>query len=386
MIYLRNLIKKFLFDWIDFFVLIHKPIIRPNTVLIIKLDVAGDYILVRNFFENLRKSPAYKHTHITYCGNIAIKKLAEYLDSGLIDEFYWIDSRKKFLNKILYRFSVLSKIRKSGFEILLHPTRTRQFWTESIVKVCTAKQKIGITHYGTGQTPAQTIVSDTFYTKLIVLPELYMFELDTLQYFFEQICGQDCQINYPIRLPENTKTDFSISGAYIVVAPWAGSKFKEWPLDNYKKLCVHICTTYNIQIMVCGGSADIQQGADIAKAHQNIINLCGQTNLPDLLYLINNATLLIANESGPVHIAAALSKPAICFYIANNYFRFAPYPENIADQIRYVYPPEIRSQLDDIAAMQKYYDGSKINMATIDFQSAKQAVDAYLKDLNVPIL
>lgn len=58
--------------------------------------------------------------------------------------------------------------------------------------------------------------------------------------------------------------------------------------------------------------------------HKNLINLTGKTTLENALNIIANASLVIGNETGPVHIASLWSVPTIMFYGGGHFGRLRP--------------------------------------------------------------
>ncbi len=99
--------------------------LKPKTLLIVKLDAIGDYLLFRNFLEDIRKSKKFANYHITLCGNIIWKELAEAFDKSYVDEFIWIDKKKLTIEKS-YRKLTLQHIKDKGFEIAFQPTFSRE--------------------------------------------------------------------------------------------------------------------------------------------------------------------------------------------------------------------------------------------------------------------
>lgn len=103
---LKTLIKiHYLFCYRLFFIKSSKEI-KPKSLLLIRLDAIGDYVLFRNFIEVLKKSEKYKDYSITLLGNIAWKNLQEELDGEFIDNFIWLD-RDRFNKDFLYRYQKL---------------------------------------------------------------------------------------------------------------------------------------------------------------------------------------------------------------------------------------------------------------------------------------
>ena len=56
-----------------------------------------------------------------------------------------------------------------------------------------------------------------------------------------------------------------------------------------------------------------------------IINIAGKTSLSELVVLLKNARLVVSNDTGPGHIAAALGTPVVLIFGRSNPARVAPY-------------------------------------------------------------
>lgn len=83
---IKTLIKFILY----YFITISNEI-KPNYLLLIRLDAIGDYVFFRNFIELLKKSKKY---NITLIGNSVWKNLAVGLDGEFIDSFIWFDRNR----------------------------------------------------------------------------------------------------------------------------------------------------------------------------------------------------------------------------------------------------------------------------------------------------
>lgn len=60
--------------------------------------------------------------------------------------------------------------------------------------------------------------------------------------------------------------------------------------------------------------------------HAHVLDLRAQTSIADIVYIIRHSHLVVANDSGPIHIAAALGRPALGLFIATDPSRSGPYP------------------------------------------------------------
>jgi heptosyltransferase I len=56
-----------------------------------------------------------------------------------------------------------------------------------------------------------------------------------------------------------------------------------------------------------------------------VTNLCGATTLPEMIELLRLCDLLITNDTGPMHVAAALGKPLVALFGPTTPERTGPY-------------------------------------------------------------
>lgn len=120
---------------------------------------------------------------------------------------------------------------------------------------------------------------------------------------------------------------------YILICPGASSAKKAWPKEKFSEIVNHLIEKYTYDIVLSGAIADSEIGNIILKNASDksrIYNLIGKTNLKEWFSLIQNAKLVIANESGAVHIAAASKTPCVCIGAQEFGDTFLPYrPEYI---------------------------------------------------------
>jgi ADP-heptose:LPS heptosyltransferase len=78
---------------------------------------------------------------------------------------------------------------------------------------------------------------------------------------------------------------------------------------------------FRLTTVVAGGSDVIPIAGQIRGA----VNLAGKTSLREVTALLERAELVIANDSGPMHIAAALDRPLVTLFGPTNAVRTGPY-------------------------------------------------------------
>lgn len=112
------------------------------------------------------------------------------------------------------------------------------------------------------------------------------------------------------------------SDKYIVAAPSSRWQSKQWPPEYFASLISRI----DMPVVLIGSLSDRVTAEEImAESPGNIIDLCGKTNLKELVALIADARAVVSNDSGPMHIAVALKRPVVSMFGPTDYERTGPY-------------------------------------------------------------
>ncbi|NIO38843.1 MAG: lipopolysaccharide heptosyltransferase II [Burkholderiales bacterium] len=89
---------------------------------------------------------------------------------------------------------------------------------------------------------------------------------------------------------------------------------KRWPATHFADLAKQL-TKKGYTVWCLGSAADRQLGEEISgNSNGNAINLCGATSLEEAIVLLSGAHLVVTNDSGLMHVAAALARPIIAIY------------------------------------------------------------------------
>ncbi len=94
----------------------------------------------------------------------------------------------------------------------------------------------------------------------------------------------------------------------IILAPSAAHALKRWPLEYWHQLIQQFPKQ---NFMVLAGPEDTFT-AELS-VYQNVINLTGKTSLTQSAALIEKSILLVSNDTGLLHFAEQLGRPAIAF-------------------------------------------------------------------------
>jgi lipopolysaccharide heptosyltransferase I len=108
---------------------------------------------------------------------------------------------------------------------------------------------------------------------------------------------------------------------FAVLLPGTNWETKRWPVEKFAALVAPFKERFGLSCVVAGGA----DAAAMASRLPGTIDLTGKTTLKQLTALLERAELVIANDSGPMHIAAALGRPLVTPFGPTNPVRTGPY-------------------------------------------------------------
>lgn len=140
---------------------------------------------------------------------------------------------------------------------------------------------------------------------------------------FLPVLNLPCRIQprLPMRIPEpNTKE--SAFTDLIVIFPESRRPEKNWPL--FAELTAALCRELPKNDVVWAGSKAMP--CPQAENLHNFTNLTAATTLPELQAMLAQARLVVGNDSGPLHLAAALGVSTLALFGPTDPGRYRPYP------------------------------------------------------------
>jgi heptosyltransferase-2 len=107
---------------------------------------------------------------------------------------------------------------------------------------------------------------------------------------------------------------------------------KRWPTNHFTTLADNLIHTHsNAHIILLGSKSDHRLAEEILQQSQiqkNIHNWCGNTSLDEAIALIGAAKAVVSNDSGLMHIAAALKTPQVAIFGSSDPAHTPPLSEN----------------------------------------------------------
>jgi lipopolysaccharide heptosyltransferase II len=146
---------------------------------------------------------------------------------------------------------------------------------------------------------------------------------------------EDIRLEYYVREGdtrhiENLFESFQIDPGRPLVGIHSGSKqkAKRWSAERFSELADFIIEKHHAQIVFVGGKEETSLiQSIIAQMKNGAVNLCGMTTLGEIAALLKKIDLFVCNDSGPMHIAAALGVQLVALYGPGNFANWHPLAE-----------------------------------------------------------
>ena len=296
---------------------------NPRRILVIKLDHLGDVLLATPVFSNLRRAypSAQVHALVGEWGEIGLRNHPD------IDRIFRYNARffrrhgnLKSQCKIL---AVLSLLRQQKYDLvidlrgdwftvlfaLMKPTRWRldYAWLQ-------VANKLGLARFtGFHQLERNLdLLRMANIQTLCKLPAFYTTE-DDQKWATDFLYEWDILPNRPL----------------IIIHPGSPDTLKRWRTERFAAVAEWLIKHKNAHILFVGTHDEAHIISTIQRQmHSRSINLAGGTTVSQLAELLKRCHLFLGNDSGPMHIAAAVGAKTIGLYGPGNPARFGPVGSN----------------------------------------------------------
>jgi heptosyltransferase I len=286
----------------------------PRDLCVLRLSALGDVCHVLPVVRTLQD--AWAGTRITWI----IGKLEHRLLGHLTDiEFVVFDKKA---GHDAYR-GLRRRMAGRRYDALLHmQLALRASLASALVP---ARRRIGFDR-------ARARELQWLFTNESIAPRRCEHVLDSLFGFADALGVQARSMRWNIPLPEDALAYASRvipdGRPTLVVSPCSSHALRNWSPEGYAAVADHAAVRHGLHVLVCGGPTplEVDYGARIESLMRApCTNLVGKDTLTQLLATLARATVLLAPDAGPAHMATTVGTPVIGLYAATNPARSGPY-------------------------------------------------------------
>lgn len=296
-----------------------------KNILVIKPSALGDIALALGAVGSLRKR--FPDAKITWFVRGEFAPLLEY--AGHIDEVLLFD--RKLLGKWWYKpgpfmefTRLIKKLYTSQFDLVVDLQglfRTAFFgWITGSSKRVGMKDCREFAHI--------------FYTDKIAGDGDSVHVIDLYNKVIRAAGVEESVVDFALGVDPAAKVkvagllrEYQIGGrGYAVLVCGAAHEVKCWPVEKFAALAEKISEELALDVVAVGTREEKERIEKVALLSKvPVINLAGQTKIPELMAVLSGAAVVISNDTGPGHIAVALGTETIIICGPTNPARIGPY-------------------------------------------------------------
>ena len=304
------------------------------SVLIIRGDAIGDFVLFM---------PALKELGHVFAGakmTLLVSQESEDLAKRLagVDGVISFD-RRRYRRSLIYRLRLIRELRQRQFSVAINPIYSREPSTDELLYCCGAQERIACSGDVNNILPSVKQRNNAYCTRIIPSRSGIITEVERNREFVEKLTCRKLSVEES--LPRIALSDTQMNEArqllvregvdpeaeqLVVIFPGASNAIKMWPAERFAALANRIAETYEARILICGAASDGEtQEAVASRLPAPAVRLAGKTDLLQLAAILKYSALYVGNDTGPLHLAAAVGTPTLCILGGGDFGRFYPY-------------------------------------------------------------
>jgi len=286
----------------------------PRSLCLLRLSAIGDVCHIVPIVRTLQR--AYPEATITWViGRIEARLMS--LLPGI--EFIIIDKRSLRGGALALRRA----LRGRRFDVLLHmQTALRASLYSTLIH---ARRRIGFDL-------ARARELQWLFTNERIAARRNEHVLDTYFGFTEALGIAERRLEWGLPIPADAsawaRALIPDGARTLIVSACSSRRARNWRVERYAAVIDHAVRRHGLQVLLCGSPADYER--DMAARIERLVtvpvrNIVGTDTLPQLLALLARATVLLAPDSGPAHMATMVGTPVIGVGATTRSARSGPY-------------------------------------------------------------
>jgi len=311
-----------------------------KNVLIVKLDEIGDTVLAIPFIKELRNNvPGARITLVVKPQVLNLMELCPYVDEVIAFDWNTSGVFGEYRRHWRALCLAISKLWSRRFDLAIIPRWDSDHYHASFVSYFSgARWRVGYSEKVIEHKRIANKGYDVLLTHAIEKSgssHEIEHNLDILRFLGGSVRVPSLELwlsNEDEVFASKLLADYGIKdGDFLLgICPTGGSSvLKQWPMSNFIGLSAWAIEEYNAKIIIIGGPNDKPLSEEIAeKLGKKAVNACGETTLRQMAALIKKCRVFVSNDTGPMHIAAAVGIPVIALFGSSCPHRFGPVSES----------------------------------------------------------
>ncbi|MFI4914101.1 MAG: glycosyltransferase family 9 protein [Steroidobacterales bacterium] len=286
----------------------------PQSLCILRLSAIGDTCHVVPIVRALQR--AWPDTRLTWIIGTLEAQLMRLLPGV---EFITVDKRAGLRGA----YALRAALRGRRFDVLLHLQLSLR--ASLLSTAIPAALRLGFDR-------ARARELQWLFTNAQIAARRNEHVLDSFFGFLEALGIDDRTATWDLPLPELARAYAAAlvpdARPTLVISPYSSHPLRNWSAARYARVSDYAVRRHGMRVILAGGRAEDERlfGAEIESlAGEPLVNQIGRDTLPQLLALLARATVLMAPDTGPVHMATMVGTPVLGLYAATRLARSGPY-------------------------------------------------------------
>jgi heptosyltransferase-2 len=283
-------------------------------VLVVKIAAIGDLLMATPALRALKNDPRTAAVHL-----LAGRSIAALADGHPdVDHVIYLDDRRIFHGNPAARIAEVLRValalRREKYDVGFNFHRDWRF--NIILFLAGCRRRIGFARGGRGSwllTEAVAVegIKHHIFHYCDLIKALGVFCLDFKMAFpldDAALAAATAKFLAPVN-----------PGEYIVLAPGGAANVKEemesrrWPAENFAALA-GLLLAAGRRVLLLGSGGDVAIAARISAQQPGVVDLTGRTTLAEAAAILKRSRLLVCNDSGLMHLAAAVGARVVSIF------------------------------------------------------------------------
>jgi lipopolysaccharide heptosyltransferase II len=292
-------------------------------ILAIRLDNIGDLVMLGPSLRTLRRAlPQATITLMASPGGSQVAPLLPWVDDVLTHRAIWQDTSGAIPQDAARELALVETIRAGRFDAAVIFTSFSQspYPPAYVCHLAGIPIRLGQSKEFGGSLLSQWVKPLPDETHQV---DRNLFLLESAGF---TVAGRYLELSLPGNAQTTADTLLCSLGLepaapFIILAPGASCAARRYDIDRYAAVAHMLADRAGLPIVVIGSERETDLFRPILSGarQQAIRSLVGRTSVPVLAAVIRRARLVIANDSGPMHIADAFRRPMVVLYSGTEY-------------------------------------------------------------------